>query len=212
MPSFPRFAQALGLAFVFAGFAPNGGSTLSGDVPDQVKDLVGTYRGEWAIYGLDAKGEPVVRAKWSDVNVASDPRVEKGKAFVVTKDEMKFEGAPRPQTFDGSEGWFVNADGSLGDYYIEGGGEITRMHEIADGVWVYAAAASARDLAMFGLPAGATAQHVLVKVVGSEDGHETHRITRVTTARWKEMDGQDGKVGHEKVVQFTSLKGFHRRD
>ena len=202
---------SLALAFLFAGFAPSRvvPEASHGDIPDQVKDLVGTYRGEWAMWGLDAKGEAVVRAKWSDVNVASDPKIADGKAFVVTKDEMKFEGAPKAQLFEGSEGWFVNADGSLGDYYLESGGAITRMHEIDDGVWVYAAAATAQEIGMFGLPAGAIAKHVLVKVVGTEDGHETHRITRVTTASWKE---KDGKGGHEKTVQFTSLKGFHRRD
>ncbi len=80
------------------------------------------------------------------------------------------------------------------------------MHDLGDGVWTYTAIADAHELQGLGLPAGATARHVLVKVVTTEDGHENHRITRVTTAQWKDASGKDHGV------QFTSLQGHHVRD
>lgn len=187
-------------------------TTISGaragrqEVPAELLAVVGTYRGEWTMTGLDAALQPKVVARWTDVSVASDPKVEGGMAFVLTHDEMKFEGATKPRVFDGREGWFLNADGSLGDYFLESFGQITRMHALDEGVMAYAAPASPQDLASLGLPKGATARHVLVKVVTHEEGAENHRITRITTAQWKDA------AGHEQCVQFTSLQGRHRRD
>jgi hypothetical protein len=46
---------------------------------------------------------------------------------------------------------------------------------------------------------------VVVKVVTKENNLETHRISRVSTVRWKDKEGK------ERVTQFVSLQGYHQR-
>jgi hypothetical protein len=57
-----------------------------------------------------------------------------------------------------------------------------------------------------GFPKGATGRHVVVKVVTNEAGSETHRISRVTIVSWRD------DAGKERVLQFVSLQGFHKKD
>jgi len=65
--------------------------------------------------------------------------------------------------------------------------------------------AAEQELARLRFPKGASGRHVVVKVVATEQGVETHRITRVTTLSWKDNGGQ------ERVLQFVSLQGYHKR-
>jgi hypothetical protein len=118
---------------------------------------------------------------------------------------MTFEGRPVPMKVEGKEGYFVNKDGTLGDYFIEAFGQVTRMHRLGENVWVYSVPASPRELGPLGFANVSSAQHVVVKVVTVEDGVETHRISRVTTVNWKDQGGKD------RWIQYVSLQGFHRR-
>jgi hypothetical protein len=173
-------------------------------VPKEVRDLVGTYRGAWTLYGLDDKGEVVRRAGWTDVVKAEGPKVERDKAFVTMTDTMTFEGG-KTATFQAREG-YVLKDGAASDYFIESGGQFKRMVKVGDGVWSYALPATPAELAQLGFPEGATGQHALVKVVTKEKGVETHRISRLTTVSYKDKDGK------EHALQFVSLKGYHKRE
>jgi hypothetical protein len=76
---------------------------------------------------------------------------------------------------------------------------------LGENVWISVTPASAEDLASYRLPNDSSGQHVLVKVVTSEEGIEIHRITRVTTVTWTDQAGQ------ERSTQFVSLQGFHQR-
>jgi hypothetical protein len=105
----------------------------------------------------------------------------------------------------GSEGYLLNPDGSLGDYFIRTYGQEFRMHQLGDNVWVYSVKASEPEIARLGVPKGGSAVNVLVKVVTKDEGVETHRITRLTTATWKDADGKDHSA------QFVSLEGAHKR-
>ena len=96
-------------------------------------------------------------------------------------------------------------DGSLGDYFVETFGQVTKSTELGDNVWISVTPASAEDLASYLLPNDSSGQHVLVKVVASEEGVEIHRITRVTTVTWTDQAGQD------RSIQFVSIQGFHKR-
>ena len=175
-------------------------------VPQEVKQIAGTYSGSWTSFGIDEQGQPRKQASWTDSVQADNPRLEGDRACVSTHIEMNFEGGQIPPfKLDGKEGYFVKADGTLGDYFIETFGRINRGQQIAKGIWTYTSEADAQELARMGLN-GATAQHVVVKVVGMEDGVETHRITRITTARSKDAQGK------ERTVQFVSLQGIHRKD
>jgi hypothetical protein len=175
-------------------------------VPKQVRDLAGTFTGAWTLYGVDDKGAVVKRMAWTDTVKAEDPQVKGDRAFVTVADEITFDGGKIPPfKVKGTEGYFLNKDGGLGDYFVEFAGKLNRMVKLADSVSTYAAPADALELGQMGFPKGASGQHVLVKVVTTEEGVETHRITRVTTAKWT------GKDGKERWQQFVSLHGFHKR-
>jgi hypothetical protein len=76
---------------------------------------------------------------------------------------------------------------------------------LSENVWVSVTPVSSQDLASYRLPNVSSGQHIVNKVVTSEEGVEVHRITRVTTVNWTDQAGQ------ERSTQFVSLQGFHQR-
>lgn len=174
--------------------------------PAEVKAIAGTYAGAWTIYGVDEAGQPLKRAAWTDVIKAENPVVKGDRAFVNVTDEMTFEGGRiPPRKTQGMEGYFINKDGSLGDYFFEGAGQTYRFQRLAKDTWAYVVAADPRELAQLGFSNVVSGQHALIKVITSEQGVETHRISRVTTVNWKDAEGKD------RWTQFVSLQGFHKR-
>jgi hypothetical protein len=175
-------------------------------IPKEVKDLVGTYTGSWTIYGLDANGQVIKQAAWTDTIKAENPVVEKSRAFVTTSDEMIFEGSGiPPMKVSGKEGYLLNSDGSLGEYFIETNGQIYKMQKLGENVFAYSVPAAPQELAGLGTANVLSAQHTLIKVVTFEQGVETHNISRLTTVHWKDANGK------ERTTQFISLQGRHQR-
>ena len=181
---------------IFAAEAPG--------VPPEVARLAGEYAGSWTMFGITLTGEVARIMGWSDVIRAGNPTNDTHRAYVTTSDEMTFEGRP-PMTLPGQEGYELNSDGSLGNYFIQTAGQTFKMVKLSDNAWAYATAATAQDLRRMGFPKGASGQHVVVKVVSQEQGAETHRISRLTTVKWTDSGGQ------EKMIQFISLQGTHKR-
>ena len=182
-------------------------SPILGQVPKSVLELAGVYRGTWTLYGLDQNGTPGKRASWTDTLTAANPTVADGKAFVATLDEMTFDNARiPPTTVKGREGWFLAPDGkTLQEYFIETNGQVQHVSKLGQNVWVYTAAAQPAELAQLGISGALSGQHTLVKVVTTEDGVETHHITRISTVNWKDA------VGKNHWIQYVSLEGVHRR-
>jgi hypothetical protein len=175
-------------------------------IPKEVKDVAGTYTGSWTVYGLDASGQVIKQAAWTDTLKAENPVVEKNRAFVTTNDEMIFEGGRiPPMKVAGKEGYLLNSDGSLGEYFIETYGQIYKMQKLGENVFAYTVPAAPQELARLGAANVLSAQHTLVKVVTFEQGLETHDISRLTTLRWKEASGK------ERTTQFISLQGRHQK-
>lgn len=176
------------------------------EVPKEVRALEGTYTGSWTMYGIDEKGDVVKHMAWTDTMKAVGSEVKGDRALVHTTDEMTFEGGQIPPfKVQGKEGYFLNKDGGLGDYFIETFGQTIRMVKVGENVWSYTTPAAAQELGRLGFPKGASGQHVLVKVVTKEQGAETHRISRLTTVHWKDKEGK------ERALQFVSLQGYHKR-
>src|SRR3984893_3420713 len=156
----------------------------STQIPKEVKDVVGTYTGSWASYGLDANGQVIKQAAWTDTLKADNPVVEKSRAFVTTTDDMIFEGGRiPPMKVSGKEGYLLNSDGSLGEYFIETYGQTYKMQTLGEYVFVYSVAAAPQEVTRLGAGNVLSAQHTLVKVVTFEQDVETHNISRLTTAR-----------------------------
>jgi hypothetical protein len=179
--------------------------TGSKQVPKDVEAISGTFIGSWTMFGIDGQGQVVKKGSWTDTMKADSPVLKEDRAYVTTVDEMLFEGRPTPMRIEGKEGYLLNKDGTLGDYFIETFGQVIRMQQVARDTWVYSVPANPRELAPLGFTNVASARHVVVKVVTREDGVETHRISRVTTVNWKDREGKG------RWIQYVSLQGFHRR-
>jgi hypothetical protein len=181
----------------------NGSSQV---IPKAVLDLEGTYVGSWTLFGIDEESNVITLASWTDTIKAENAQMDDGQAYVLTTTEMVFDGSDAPpMQFTGKEGYFLMPDGTLGDYFIETFGQISKSTQLGENVWISVTPASAEDLASYRLPNDSSGQHVLVKVVTSEEGTEIHRITRVTTVTRTDQAGQ------ERSIQFVSLEGFHQR-
>jgi hypothetical protein len=175
-------------------------------IPKEVKDVVGSYTGSWTSYALDANGQVFKQAAWVDTLKAENPVLEKSRAFVTTSDEMIFEGGRiPPMKVSGKEGYLLNNDGSLGEYFIETYGQTYKMQKLGENVFAYSVPAAPQELARLGAANVLSAQHTLIKVVTFEQGVETHNISRLTTVRWKDASGK------ERTTQFISLQGRHQR-
>src|SRR5262245_25011362 len=93
------------------------------EVTKEVRDLAGTYKGEWTRYGIDGRGEVVKRMSWTDTVKAEKPQVQDRRAFVTITDEMTFEGGKIPPfKVVGKEGYILKRDGTPGDYFFETNG------------------------------------------------------------------------------------------
>ena len=120
---------------------------------------------------------------------------------------MVFSGRPgAPFKVSGKEGYLLNSDGTLGEYFIETFGQTFRVQKISKDVWTYQTAAQPQELAQLGFPKGATGTHVIVKVITLENSVETHRISRVSTVKWKDA------AGTERWLQYISLQGVHKKE
>lgn len=180
-------------------------TALSAEVPKEVKSLVGVYKGAWSMFGPNEGGEIVKKMSWTDTIKASNPVVKDGKAYVTIIDTMNFEGGIPAQKMSGTEGYFLNKDGSLGDYFFELNGKISRMKKLEDNIWVYTIPSDQMEMRMLGFSNIVTSKHVMIKVVTWENGVETHRVSRVSTVIWKD------KKGHKQRKQYISLQGMHKR-
>jgi hypothetical protein len=175
-------------------------------VPQAVRDLEGNYVGSWTVFGIDEEGQVVKLVSWTDTIQAENPQIDGEQAYVLTTGEMVFDSSNiPPMKIAGKEGYFLLPDGSLGDYFVETNGQISKSNQLSENVWISVTPASSQDLASYRLPNVSSGQHIFNKVVTSEEGVEIHRITRVTTVNWTDQAGQ------ERSTQFVSLEGFHQR-
>jgi hypothetical protein len=169
-------------------------------VPQAVRDLAGSYVGSWTVFGIDEAGQVVKLVSWTDTIQAEHPQSDGEQAYVLTTGEMVFDSSNiPPMKIGGEEGYFLLPDGTLGDYFVETNGQIAKSHQLSENVWISVTPASSQDLASYRLPNVASGQHIVNKVVTSDAGVETHRITRVTTVHWTDLAGQ------ERSTQFVSL-------
>ncbi len=199
-----RFVLLMSLVVGFAILAS--GQVKSQQVPKEVQAIVGTYTGSWTSYGLNEQGQVVRQAAWTDSIKAENPTVAADRAYVTTTDELVFEGGRIPPTrVPGTEGYLLNRDGSLGDYFLEVFGQTYRMQKLGKDTWAYVTEGHPREFAQLGAERVLSAQHVLIKVVTFEQGVETHNVSRMTTVKWKDAGGK------ERTTQFVSLQGQHKR-
>ncbi len=175
------------------------------EVPKEVKAMAGSYTGSWTMYGIDETGNIIKKFSWNDTMEAVNPIIKDGRAYVSVENKQKFSENSPPQIFKGTEGYFLNKDGSLGDYYYEMFGQVFKMLPLDKNTWTYTMPANPGELSMLGFSNVSYGNHVFIKVVTKEKDTEIHRVTRVSTIGWKD------KKGAVQWKQFISLQGYHKR-
>ncbi len=179
-------------------------TTWGAEALDLVTAKAGTYEGSWQMFGLDPLDVSYPSMTWTDVAVATNPRIDGERALVDVTDTMDMGNYGEMQA-TWLEGVMIETDGSPGDEYMEMDGVVTVFSKVADDEYEYVTDIADSDYFSW---SNVSAQnlidgyHTTHKTVSWPDGQETHDITRTTTL---EYDGGDGPV----VVEFTSLVGQH---
>ena len=174
-------------------------------LPEEVENMVGTYLGEWTIYGLDGDGNTIPFTTWTDSAVAGNPTAEDGRAYVSVIDYMTFQPPIPPQTVEWIEGYTVNDYGNAEDRFMEMNDRVTILYQVGESTWAYSTAADTNELVTFGFTHIVSGQHDFIKVERFTEGVETHYVSRTTTVEWRDEGGQI------QTTQWMSMQGFHRR-
>ena len=167
--------------------------------------IAGVYIGEWEVYGPEKAGKSNLLASWTDSLVAKDPILENGKAFVTVTDAMHFKnGIVYNRKF--TEGYLVNADGSIGSRYFELNGIIVLESPLGADTWAFETKVDPSELKEMGFDPIFVifAKHITNKAVTKYKGQETEWITRTTTVLLRENE-------QVSTIQFLSMKGHHTR-
>jgi len=170
--------------------------------------LVGTYTGEWTMFGLDADDKAQAAQNFTDSVTASNPRIENGRAIVDVAATMDMGGGGPPFQLAFIEGVIVGENGARGDYFVELQGNVQMYKEVKPNVWETESPLNPRD---YQAMANVTAENVIggwkrsTKVVSWVDGSERHDITVLTHVEYTNA------AGKTITVEFTSMVGFHQK-
>lgn len=204
-----KLTLALSLALV-AGCSSSsktdGSSTTDASVPekDPLEAIAGTYTGEWTLFGVDADGATRTVSHWTDVVTTADPVLQADRTYLSCTDTMTFDGMTQPIVVTWTEGFMLEPDGSVGPRYFEQRGQIVVENQIAPGIFSYAQTATSQELAQLGFTNSTEGGHVTVKVVTTDEGIDTERITRISTVKWTDA------AGAVQTTQMTTMQGWHR--
>ena len=173
------------------------------NVPDEVRAMVGEYRGEFTSYGIDKTGKVTEKMSWTDVLVAKTPKVEADRAFVSFTNPMTARGADKPHmTVTGKEGYTLKADGEVADYFIEMFGQTYTAKKLSDNVWAYSMPAHPRELAAYGFSNVVSGEHVMVKVQTNENGILN---APYFPRDYRKLEGRRGKIALDSLHKLKGL-------
>ena len=173
-----------------------------------VKDrLVGSYTGEWNLFGLDANDKAVPGQTFTDTVTAKNPRIEKNRAIVDVASSMDM-GGDKPFEMAFIEGVEVGENGARGAYFVEIHGHALTYEEVKPRVWQNNSPLTPQDYAAM---ANVTAETVVsgnkrtTKVVTVTAGLERHEITSVIRVEYKGADGTPV------TIEYTAMSGYHQQ-
>lgn len=174
---------------------------------DMITEMVGTYTGDFEMYGLDGGDQAITVMTWTDTAVATNPRIEGDRAVVDVHEEMVVDQSTTYE-MDWLEGVLIEADGSAGSRFIDMNGIVTIQTEVEPGHFEYQQDLDEYDhyywdnITPVNLVSG---YHVMNKIVTDVQGVETHEITRTT---YVDYEDQGGTIIS---VEFVSLQGTHEK-
>ncbi|MSR47590.1 MAG: hypothetical protein EXS13_11105 [Planctomycetes bacterium] len=64
------------------------------DLPEAVQSILGTWTGEWQMWGVDGSGAVVPKFKWTDRMVTTDVTRSADRIVIKTSNQMTFAGGP----------------------------------------------------------------------------------------------------------------------
>ncbi len=168
--------------------------------------IVGTFWGEWQMFGLDESDAPVALYAWTDQVIGSNPRLEDDRALADIVDSM--DGGSWTQEVAFLEGVYVDEDGGMGAYFIERDGTPTIVNEVEENHWEYLANLTESDLqTMDNVNSGNLIDgwKTSTKLVTWVDGWERHDVSVLTHVEYENDEGEPV------VADFTSLSGYHQK-
>ena len=174
---------------------------------EQVEAKVGTYTGDFEMFGLDESDISVTAMTWADTAVATNPRIEGDRAQVDVHDTMVVDDGATYER-DWLEGVMIEPDGSAGQGFMEMEGVVTLFTEVEPDHFEYETALEDYDFYNWSNITAAnlvTGRHVTTKFVIYPGGVETHEITRMTYLEYTDASGSPV------AVDYLSMIGTHTK-
>ena len=171
---------------------------------EAITKLAGNYSGEWTSYMMSKEGEIIKAISWVDTLKCGEPIITDTAAYVDVFSSMVFDNPQVPPYKMAFQEGYKLKKGKVGAHYFTLMGVEQQEQKIDENTYVISKALSPFELKQMGFGSALEATTTTTKVIMEIDGTEYHKITGISTVKWKE--------GSEiKLKQFVSLEGFHKK-
>lgn len=171
---------------------------------EAITKLAGNYSGEWTSYMMSKDGEIVKAISWIDTLKCGEPIINDTSAYVDVFSSMVFDNPQVPPYKMAFQEGYKLKKGKVGAHYFTIMGVEQQEQKVDENTYVISKAISPFELKQMGFESTLEATTTTTKVIMEIDGTEYHKITGISTVKWKE--GSDIKL-----KQFVSLEGFHKK-
>lgn len=173
------------------------------DLKSEIDRISGKYVGEWTTFQY-MNEQSVKTMSWKDTLVSSSPIINDTIAYVTMNNKMIFDNPNiPPYEMKFQEGFEISKDNGI-RHFIDIMGVKSYELQTAKNTYTITQPVSQFELGQLGIQSAKNAINTVVKVVFNVNGHEVHKISRVSTVLIEEN-------GKEEVIQFLSMKGYHKK-
>ena len=174
-------------------------------VEDEINKLRGNFSGEWTAFKKDATGNIVKSVSWKDTLTTSEPIANDTIIYVDVQSKMTFDNPHIPAyEMQFKEGFYVKDKKIVKHFFTYMNNEVEQI-KLDNNTYVYSQKVEAHEFPQMGFNNATEGTHTVVKVIINIDGHEIHKIKRITTILWKD------KNLSLQNIQFVSLSGYHKK-
>jgi len=171
---------------------------------EAITKLAGNYSGEWTSYMMSKEGEIVKAISWIDTLKCGEPIINDTSAYVDVFGSMVFDNPQVPPYKMVFQEGYKLKKGKVGAHFFTIMGVEQLEQQVDENTYVISKALSPFELKQMGFESALEATTTTTKVTMEIDGTEYHKITGISTVKWKE--------GSEiQIKQFVSLEGFHKK-
>ena len=171
---------------------------------EAIAKLAGNYSGEWTSYMMSKDGQIIKAISWIDTLKCSEPIINDTMAYLNVYSSMVFDNPqvpPYKMVFQ--EGYKLEKR-KVGAHFFTIMGVEQVEQQVEENTYVISKVLTPFELKQIGFESALEATTTTTKVIMKVEGVEYHKITGISTVKWKE--GTDIKI-----KQFVSLEGFHKK-